>query len=93
MAIFPFVISKIPRREASVVFIHHEKIHFKQQIELLFIFFFFAYLLFFLYYTIVKRNVYQAYRSIPFEKEAYANEENLEYIKNRKWFSWTQYLF
>lgn len=29
-----------------------------------------------------------AYRNIGFEQEAYANENNFEYIKNRKRFSW-----
>ena len=33
-----------------------------------------------------------AYHDISFEEEAYANQDNLDYIKHRKPFSWTTYL-
>ena len=33
-----------------------------------------------------------AYRNISFEREAYANEANPEYLKNMKWGSWLKYL-
>jgi hypothetical protein len=43
-------------------------------------------------YNIVKyRNVFEAYMNIPFEKEAYANENDYTYIKKRKLFSWIKY--
>lgn len=35
----------------------------------------------------------QAYKSISFEQEAYNNERNLNYLYNRKRFSWKQYIF
>ena len=53
-----------------------------------------AYLLFFLLYGImwlvnrVRMSGPDAYRAIPFEKEAYENEGNLDYLGERKLFAW-----
>ena len=33
-----------------------------------------------------------AYKNISFEREAYANENNLHYLHDRKRFNWIQYL-
>lgn len=33
-----------------------------------------------------------AYRSSSFEKEAYSNDDNLDYLKTRKWYSSFKYL-
>lgn len=35
----------------------------------------------------------EAYRNISFEQEAYLNENDLTYIKNRHLFAWRKYLF
>jgi hypothetical protein len=34
----------------------------------------------------------KAYRNISLEREAYANDTNLDYLKNRKLYSWFKYL-
>lgn len=39
---------------------------------------------------IVGKN--KAYRALSFEREAYSNENNLSYLKSRKWFSWIKYI-
>ena len=33
-----------------------------------------------------------AYHNISFEREAYSNQKNLDYLKERKWFVWIKYL-
>lgn len=33
-----------------------------------------------------------AYKDVSFEEEAHANDDNLDYIKNRKLFTWIKYL-
>lgn len=38
-------------------------------------------------------DLYWAYKNISFEREAYDNGDNLEYLENRKFFSWVKYLF
>lgn len=40
---------------------------------------------------IQKRDFYKAYRAISFEKEAYENESDLNYLKNRKSCQWIKY--
>ena len=52
--------------------------------ELLFIFFYIIYFLEWIVRLFINKN---AYRSISFEKEAYSNEDNLEYLKTRKHFA------
>lgn len=68
----------------------HELIHWKQQIEMLIIFF---YLLYLIEWFIKMFFCEDAYRSISFEREAYSNSENPNYLKNRKCFSWIKYIF
>ena len=36
-------------------------------------------------------DAHKAYRSIAFESEAYSNEEDLHYLKTRKFFAWIKY--
>ena len=72
----------------------HETIHFLQQCELLFIFFFLLYGIFWLIGLFTNKfDGASAYRSIPFEREAYANQKDLDYLpKTRKWFGWVGYI-
>ena len=37
------------------------------------------------------RDTQMAYYSIPFEMEAYDNDENLEYLDKRKFMAWWKY--
>jgi hypothetical protein len=70
--------------------INHEKIHWKQQLEMLVIFFYLWYLI--EWGVRLFTNPKNAYRSISFEREAYANDDNLEYLKKRKPFSWFKHI-
>lgn len=69
--------------------INHESIHIKQQEELLVIPFYIWYLTEWFIRLFFKGN---AYRNISFEKEAYTNQDNLEYLKTRKWYSFLKYI-
>lgn len=66
--------------------INHESIHTAQQKELLYVGFYLLYLLFWLWNLIFATRT--AYRSIPFEIEAYTNEYDFDYLKNRKKYAW-----
>lgn len=72
--------------------ITHETIHSKQQKEMLILPFFIWYGVEFLVRLIQYRNWHTAYRNISFEREAYANEGNKEYLSKRKLFSWIHYI-
>ncbi|MCF0187112.1 MAG: hypothetical protein HUJ98_11555 [Bacteroidaceae bacterium] len=64
--------------------LNHELIHCRQQLEWLYVPFFALYLAEWLWYMARYRNWDRAYMAISFEREAYANDHNLEYLKHRK---------
>lgn len=74
------------------VTLNHEKIHSAQIKELLYIFFYMWYVIEWMIRLIRYRDSYKAYRSLSFEREAYANDRNLTYLENRKPFSFLKYL-
>lgn len=84
LAVYPFVFLKHKHLKFDTILINHEKIHLKQQLELLVVPFFLLYTLEFCVRFIQYKNWYLAYRNISFEREAYSNEHNLIYLKNRK---------
>lgn len=92
MAIYPFLLFKRSALKQSALIINHEKIHFRQQQELLIFLFYPLYFLHYLINLFRYKSHYQAYFHICFEKEAYANERNSDYLKQRKFLSWLQYL-
>jgi len=79
------------RGKAYPVIKNHETIHFFQQLELLFVLQWVLYGLFWFRGLIKYRSTVLAYVENPFEKEAYLNQENLNYLNERKWFSWWRY--
>jgi hypothetical protein len=78
MALFPFILLN-RRKKVNDMLINHERIHLMQQLEMLIIPFYLVYLF---------ELLTKGYRNISFEKEAYANERNLDYLEQRKWFAW-----
>jgi hypothetical protein len=92
MAVFPFVVLKYDFDKDNLVFVNHEKIHLRQQLELLIFPFYVFYVLEYLIRLIQYKNKDLAYRNISFEREAYANETDLEYLKNRHFFGFLNYI-
>lgn len=88
ITIFPFIIS---REKMSERVLNHETIHIHQQRELLVIPFYILYAFYYLVAIIKYKNKQQAYYMIPFEQEAYENDDNFDYLKTRKWFAWRRY--
>ncbi|MBA4275394.1 hypothetical protein [Flavobacterium sp.] len=86
LAVFPFVFVKQALDKKNEVFVNHERIHLRQQLELLVVPFFLWYFLEFLVRLIQYKEMDLAYRNISFEREAYANEKDIEYLNNR--FLW-----
>ena len=68
---------------------NHERIHTAQQREMLFVFFYLFYLIEWLARLPMRGN---AYRNISFEREAYANQRNLNYLKTRPLYAWRRYM-
>lgn len=70
--------------------INHEKIHWQQQLELIVLPFYILYGLEYLIKLIIYGK--DAYRNLSFEREAYANDKNLDYLKTRKHYAWIKYI-
>lgn len=80
---------------------NHEEIHTEQMKELLYIFFYLIYIFEWLVriiicllkhnYTKLSEVPHKAYKVISFEKEAYDNESDFEYLHNRKHYAMWEY--
>ena len=91
IAIFPIIIIHKKYKE-DLWLLNHEKIHLKQQIELLWIGFFIWYFAEFLYRFYQHRNWHKAYLNISFERECNQHESDLNYLKNRKNFGFLRFV-
>ncbi|MDO6596079.1 hypothetical protein Q4512_04075 [Oceanihabitans sp. 2_MG-2023] len=91
ITIFPFVFLKYTSLMKNKVLINHEKIHLRQQLELLIIPFYILYFIEFLIGLVQLRDWHQAYRNISFEREAYINENDLDYLKSRSFWKFLKY--
>lgn len=91
ITVFPFVFLKTKALKDDAVLVNHERIHLKQQLELLVIPFYLFYMIEFIIRLIQYRQWYTAYRNISFEREAYCNEIDLNYLKTRSFWSFTKY--
>ena len=69
ISIWPFIFC---RSDLNEIDINHESIHGEQQKELLIIVFYIIYLI---------EWIFKKYKNISFEKEAYAHENDLNYIE------------
>ena len=77
--------------------INHESIHTAQMKEMLWIFFYLWYIVewfikLFKYGDSNEDGRGDAYHNISFEREAYDNETDQQYLNNRKYYSWWYYL-
>ena len=92
VVLWPFVFVKREELKKDPVFMNHERIHLRQQLEMLVIFFFLWYFIEYFVRFIRYGDSYKAYSKICFEREAYANERKLSYLRNRKAWGFKKYL-
>ncbi|WP_103072566.1 hypothetical protein [Aquimarina sediminis] len=91
IALWPFIVINNSFLKEDQAFINHERIHIRQQAELLVLPFYIIYFTEYVIRVLKYRNLHRAYRNISFEREAYFNEDNLEYLKTRKPWSFIKY--
>lgn len=91
ITLFPFIFLLRKEDKQNLVLVNHEKIHIRQQLELLVIPFFIWYGLEFLVRLFQYKNRREAYRNISFEREAYNNEKDLDYLKKRSYWNFLKY--
>lgn len=93
MTIYPFIFIKKEEYRNDKILINHEKIHLKQQLEMLIIPFYLWYVIEYFFRLVEYKGLdYTSYINISFEREAYKNQKDLSYLDNRKFYAWTKYL-
>lgn len=91
LSFFVFIwITRQPHDQTQLV--RHEKIHFWQQVEMLFIFHWLLYVFFYLLGRMGGQCHYIAYRYNPFELEAFSNDRDENYLRKRRPFAWVRYV-
>lgn len=92
IVLWPFVLVRRKELKANKIFMNHESIHIKQQLELLVIPFFIWYFFEYFFRLIQTQSTLEAYYKISFEREAYANEKDFNYLVKRKFWAFLKYL-
>ena len=92
LSLWPFIILKEDRLKEDVVLLNHERIHLRQQLELLVLPFYLLYVTEWLIRCCIYRDAYEAYQRLSFEQEAYEHEKDLDYLTRRKAFSFFKYI-
>ncbi|TAF32748.1 MAG: hypothetical protein EAZ57_07405 [Cytophagales bacterium] len=91
LAILPIIFLQNNAYRYNQKLLNHERIHFAQTLEL-FILPFYVWYLYEYFKLRFKGNSHQeAYRQNRFEKEAYANEHDMNYLKKRPFLNFLQY--
>ena len=68
--------------------VNHESIHTEQMKEMLYVVFYLLYVMMFIWELIRFRNWHKAYEEVPFEREAYRYENDVDYLSTRKRYNW-----
>ena len=87
MNLFGVVFARNEYKDLDKIVLNHEAIHTAQMKELLYIPFYILYGIEYLINLIKYRDGDKAYKNISFEREAYGNERQLDYLKGRRHFS------
>lgn len=92
MTVFPFVLLKNDFDRENKILINHERIHYRQQKELLILPFYIWYFFDFMIKLSRYKDKNMAYMNVVFEKEAYDNENELNYLKSRTFWGFLKYI-
>lgn len=92
IALFPVILLRRPEDRYNKTLINHEKIHLRQQLELLIIFFYLWYVIEYYFWYFRLKDSFLAYKYISFEREAFAMEDDHDYLKTRKLWSFWKYI-
>lgn len=93
IALWPFIFVRKDKGDMyTPVDERHERIHLRQQVEMLFILFYLWYGIEYLVRAIIYKDFKDAYYNISFEQEAYLRQYDEAYLKKRKPYAWIKLL-
>ena len=88
ITLYPFIISRVPMSDVTL---NHEKIHLEQQREGFILGFYALYVFYWIYGIAKGYGTSMAYYRIPYEQEAYENDDNMNYLETRERNAWKKY--
>lgn len=92
ITLFPFIFLLRKEDKRNAILVNHERIHIRQQLELLVLPFFIWYGFEFLIRLLQYKNRKEAYRNISFERESYKNEKDLDYLQQRSFWNFLKFV-
>ena len=92
ITLFPFIVLSQKEDRTNKVLVNHERIHIRQQLEMLVLPIFVWYFVEYLIRWVALKDRRKAYRNISFEREAYENEKDLNYLKQRSFWKFMRFL-
>lgn len=93
VTLFPFIFVRDEKILNDENYINHESIHIYQYIETLIFGLMIITGIQYVYAIYIKKMPkWEAYYFLSGEQEAHQNDQNKNYLKNRKWFSYYKYL-
>ena len=90
--LFGIVVARKECLPLSKRILNHEAIHSRQIKELLFLGFYIWYVIEWLVRMLYLKNSKKAYKAISFEREAFENDLDTNYLNNRKRFLFLNYI-
>lgn len=88
MALWPFILIRDREGMSDASLILHERIHHRQQLELLILPFYLLYAVNYAINLVRYGSRLKAYREIVFEREAYAMDAKEDYLQQRRPYAW-----
>ena len=79
-------------KQLNKIDINHESIHTAQMKEMGYIFFYLWYVIEYICIRLFHKKQGSAYHDVSFEEEAYYYQYNLNYLNERKPYSWFKYI-
>ncbi len=90
MALWPFILHREAKPPNALW--RHERIHLRQQVEMLVIPFYLWYLSEYAVYRLFRKMKHtEAYRALMHEREAYTNDSEPDYLERRKPYAWLRF--
>lgn len=93
MALWPFIFVRSEKKERFLSHDErHERIHGRQQVEMLLVFFYVWYIIEYLIRVLCYWDFKDAYYNISLEQEAYLRQYDKNYLDERKHFAWFKFI-
>lgn len=90
--LFGVVFARNGQPKLSRQMVNHEAIHTRQMLELFVVGFYVWYIVEWIVRWIIFKDRFIAYKNIGFEREAFDNDGNPDYLKQRKWYGFASYV-